>query len=60
MDTNGGRIEVSAGHCTVVPEPDGEVIGLPRSISYKALDDAEFHEMHESVKAFVRTPHAYR
>lgn len=53
-------LEVGAGHCDFVPGPDGELVALPRSIAYEALDDAEFHEVHESVKAFLRTPHAYR
>ena len=53
-------LEVGAGHCDFVPGPGGDLVALPRSISYEALDDAEFHEVHESVKAFLRTPHAYR
>lgn len=53
-------LEVGAGHVDFVPGPAGELVALPRSISYEALDDAEFHEVHESVKAFLRTPQAYR
>lgn len=53
-------LEVGAGHCDFVPGPAGDLVALPRSISYESLDDAEFHEVHESVKAFLRMPHAYR
>ncbi|APR40012.1 DUF1367 family protein [Paraburkholderia sp. SOS3] len=53
-------LEVGAGHFDFVPGPGGDLIALPRSIAYEALDDAEFHDVHESVKAFLRTPHAYR
>lgn len=52
-------LEVGAGHCDLMPGPGGELVAVPRSISYEALDDPEFHEVHESVKAFLRTPRAY-
>lgn len=53
-------LEVGAGHCEFVPGPRGDLVALPKSIAYEALDDAEFREVHESVKAFLRTEHAYR
>lgn len=53
-------LEVGAGHCDFVPGPHGNLIAIPLSISYEALDDVEFHRVHESVKAYLRSPHAYR
>ena len=50
--------EVGAGHCEFVPGPKGRMVALPRSIDYESLDDVEFSEMHEAVKAFFRSKHA--
>lgn len=52
--------EVGAGHVDWVPGPTGKMVALPRSIDYESLDDEEFHDMHEAVKAFFRSPHATR
>lgn len=51
--------EVGAGHCRYVPGPYGQ-IALPLSVDYESLDDAEFAEVHENVKTFLRTLHATR
>ncbi|CAG4889418.1 DUF1367 family protein [Paraburkholderia gardini] len=53
-------IEVGAGHVEFMPGPDGSLVALPKSIAYEALDDVEFHDIHEGVKAFIRSPQAYR
>lgn len=53
-------VEVGAGHCDFVPGPTGRMVALARSIDYESLDDVEFAEMHEAVKAFFRTTHATR
>jgi hypothetical protein len=53
-------MEVGAGHVDFMPGPDGQLVALPKSISYESLDDEEFHAVHESVKAFMRSPQAYR
>lgn len=50
--------EVGAGHVKFVPGPQGRMVALPKSIAYDALDDVEFSELHDAVKAFLRTPHA--
>lgn len=52
-------LEVGAGHVDFMPGPGGELVAMPRSIAYEALDDTEFREVHDSVKAFLRTPQAY-
>lgn len=53
-------LEVGAGHCDILPGPNGTPVAIPRSIAYEALDDTEFHGVHESIKAFLRSPRAYR
>jgi len=52
--------EVGAGHCDFVPGPTGRMVALAKSIDYESLDDVEFAEMHEAVKAFFRGQHAQR
>lgn len=52
--------EVGAGHCDLVPGPKGRMVAVARSIDYESLDDVEFSEMHEAVKAFFRSEHATR
>lgn len=52
--------EVGAGHCDFVPGAKGRMVALPRSIDYESLDDVQFSEMHEAVKAFFRSQHAQR
>ena len=50
--------EVGAGHCDFVPGPTGRMVALAKSVDYESLDDVEFSEMHEAVKAFFRSEHA--
>ena len=52
--------EVGAGHVDWVPGPTGKMVALPRSIDYESLDDVQFSEMHDAVKAFFRSTHATR
>ena len=52
--------EVGAGHVQFVPGPDGRMVALPKSISYEALDDEPFRELHEKVVRFLRSQHATR
>ena len=51
-------LQVGAGHCEFVPGPKGRMVALPKSISFRALDDVEFQAHHEAVKDFLRTPYA--
>lgn len=53
-------IEVGAGHVDFVPGPAGELMALPRSVAYEALEDSDFREHHLKVIGFLRTPGAYR
>lgn len=52
--------EMEAGYALVVPLPDGQVIKLPKSISYETLDDEEFRELHEKVVLYLRSISATR
>lgn len=51
-------LEVGAGYCTWAPGPSGKAVPIPKSISYKSLDDEGMRDVHEKVKAFIRSPHA--
>jgi hypothetical protein len=51
-------LQVGAGHCTFVPGPTGRMVALPKSISFRAVDDQDFAEHHEKMKDFLRTTHA--
>jgi hypothetical protein len=52
--------QVGAGHCDFVPGPTGRMVALPKSINWRSMDDAAFHEHHEGVKDFLRSPYATR
>jgi len=51
-------LEVGAGYCDWMPGPTGKAVPIPKSISYRKLDDEGMKEVHEKVKAFIRGPHA--
>lgn len=53
-------VQVGAGHCEFVPGPTGRMVAIPKSISWKSIDDADFSEHHNKVKDFLRTEHARR
>lgn len=53
-------LQVGAGHCDFVPGPTGRMVAMPKSISFRAVDDADFQAHHEAVKAFLRSGHARR
>lgn len=53
-------IEVGAGHVQFVPGAYGELVAIPLSIAYDALDDTEFFTLHQNVVAFLRSAHAAR
>ena len=53
-------LHVGAGHCEFVPGPKGRMVAIPKSISWKSLDDADFSDHHNKVKDFLRTEHARR
>lgn len=47
-------IACGIGHCEFAPGPAGQLIPVPRSISYAALDQAEFYEIHLRALEFLR------
>lgn len=51
---------VGAGHCTFAPGPTGKMVAIPKSIDWTSLDDADFHQYHKDVVAFLRSLHATR
>jgi hypothetical protein len=66
-------LQVGAGHCEFVPlaspkraqvgallAAPATIVAIPKSIAYSAMDDAEFTDHHEKVKAFLRSEHAQR
>jgi hypothetical protein len=53
-------LQVGAGHCDFVPGPDGQMVAIPKSIKFSAIDDADFADHHEKVKAFLRSERARR
>jgi hypothetical protein len=53
-------VQVGAGHCEFVPGPTGRMVAIPKSISFRAVDDADFAAHHEKVKDFLRSDHARR
>jgi hypothetical protein len=50
--------QVGAGHAEFVPGPAGRMVALPLSVDFESLDEVEFAEIYEAVKAFLRTERA--
>lgn len=53
-------VQVGAGWCYYVPGPGGKMCAIPKSISYSAIDDAEFEEHHQKCLAFLRSQRCTR
>jgi hypothetical protein len=53
-------LEVGAAFCDFIPSADGEMIALPKSISYDKLDQGEFQEVSDKIFVFARSSHAHR
>lgn len=51
-------LKVGAGWVTWAAGPKGGVVPIPKSISYREADEAQFQQYHEKVIAFLRGPHA--
>lgn len=49
---------VGAGFATYVTGKDGNVIAIPASLKYRALDDEQFADVHQRTKAFLRSEYA--
>lgn len=51
-------IKVGAGWVVWAAGPKGGVVPIPKSVSYKKADQAEFEEFHSAVLDFLLTDHA--
>ena len=48
-------LTVGAGDCDFYPGPNGRMVAIPRSINYDSMDDEDFKDHHNRVKAFLRS-----
>lgn len=47
-------VTVGSGHCDFVPGKNGEIVAIPKSISYNSLpDEAEFQKIYEDALTFI-------
>lgn len=51
-------LKVGAGFVDLMPGPDGTLVAMPRSISWVALDEQGFIEVHRAIRGFLMTPRA--
>lgn len=51
-------LKVGAGHCVWYPGPKGGVFPVPKSISYRELEQGEMEIFHNDAVAFLRSEHA--
>ena len=51
-------LKIGAGWVIWAPGPDGQLVPIPKSISYAAADQDEFQKFHEAVVRFLRTDRA--
>lgn len=53
-------LKIGAGFVSWLPGPRGGIVPIPKSISYKAADEAEFQQFHVDAIRFLRTAHAQK
>lgn len=53
-------LKIGAGFVDWLPGPKGGIVPIPRSISYKAADEAVFQQFHIDSIRFLRTAHAQK
>lgn len=53
-------LKTGAGFVDWIPGPKGGVIPVPKSISYRNLEQDEMERVHNAMVAFLRSPHAAR
>lgn len=53
-------LKVGAGHCDWYPGPKGGVFPVPKSISYRDMEEGEMRDFHAGAMAFLRSEHAGR
>jgi hypothetical protein len=49
---------VGAGYADFYPGPKGRMVAIAKSINWRAIDDADFGDIHDKAIAFARSPHA--
>lgn len=47
--------QVGAGHCDFFPGPHGRMVAVPKSISYRKIDQAEIEQLHGKTVDFLRS-----
>lgn len=52
--------EIGAGYCLYVPGDDGNMVAIPRSISYDELEQSDYEELHRKTVDFLRGERAQR
>lgn len=53
-------LQIGAGYATFLPGPTGKMVAIADSIAFDKMDDEQFAEHHEKVKAFMRSEHCQR
>lgn len=53
-------LKINAGFVDFYPGPDGQLVAIPQSISFKRMDDEEMKHFHEIVKMSLFAEHALR
>lgn len=48
-------LKIGAGYCDWVPGPKGAIIPIPKSISYRAIDQGGMEEVHQNMIDFLRS-----
>jgi hypothetical protein len=51
-------VKIGAGWVDWMPSPNGGIVPIPKSISYRAADEQQYADYHLRVLAFLRGPHA--
>jgi hypothetical protein len=51
-------VTVGAGYCELVPQGRGEVVAVPKSIAWCAMEEPEFRELVRAVWKFLRSERA--
>lgn len=51
-------VKIGAAWVIWMPGPDGQMVPIPKSVSYASADQDEFQKFHEAVVRFLRGEHA--
>lgn len=51
-------MKVGAGYADLYPGPQGQLVAVPQSISFKKMDDEQMRSFHEDTKRFLTSEHA--